>query len=103
MGDIDFTTIAQPTTVIGLAGLAIFSVVYVILQFDKSHKKAQAMFLELIEKKDIDYQNFVRERNHQTGDIIKENTQVLVQVGENIKNNTESIKKLIDINNKNNI
>jgi cbb3-type cytochrome oxidase subunit 3 len=51
----DFTKLAEPTTVIGLAALAIFSIVYVILQFNKSHKASMARFMELLEKKDENY------------------------------------------------
>jgi len=78
--------IAEPTTIVGLAGVAISAIIYLCYKF-----------IQALEKKDAIFSNFVEERNHQTGAIIKENTEVLVKVGENIKNNTESIKQLMDI------
>lgn len=86
----NFTDLAQPTTILGLATLAIGAVVWISNTMSKR-------FTEHLEEKDKNYQDFVLERNHQTGEVIEKNTQVLVSVGENIKNNTDSIKQLIEL------
>ena len=82
----NFTDLAQPTTIIGLAGICIGAIIYLC-----------NLFVKHLKEKDANYQDFVLERNHQTGDIIEKNTEILVMVGENIKNNTESVKQLIEI------
>lgn len=86
----NFTDLAQPTTVIGLAALAIGSIVYTV-------NILTSRFTKHLEEKDKNYQDFVLERNHQTGEVIQKNTEILVMVGENIKNNTDSVKQLIEL------
>lgn len=93
----NLSDLAQPTTVIGLAGLAIFAIVYLSIQHNKNMKISQDIFIKSLNEKDKNYQSFVLERNHQTGEVIQKNTEVLVMVGENIKNNTESIKQLVEL------
>jgi hypothetical protein len=85
---------AEPATVIGLASVAIGAIVYVILQFDKSHKSAMNTFIELIEKKDTNYTTFVNENNHKMTDQVKESTQTLVEVTKAIQEHTMILKDL---------
>ena len=86
----NLTTLAEPTTVIGLAGIAIGAVVYLT-------NTMSSRFTKHLEEKDKNYQDFVLERNHQTGDLIEKSTGVMVEVKNSIQQNTESVKQLINL------
>ncbi len=88
--------IAEPTTVIGLAGLAIGAIIYLSVQHNKSIRETQSAYLLSLDEKDKNYQSFVLERNHQTGEVIQKNTEILVGVGESIKSYTKSNEDLTD-------
>lgn len=93
----DWTSLSQPTTTIGLAAVAIVALVYLSGQHDKIIKETQEKFMKSLEEKDTNYQSFVMERNHQTGELIEKSTAVMVEVKENIRSNTDSIRQLIDL------
>ena len=86
----NLTTLAEPTTVIGLAGIAIGAVVYLT-------NTMSSRFTKHLEEKDKNNQDFVLERNHQTGDLIEKSTGVMVEVKNSIQQNTESVKQLINL------
>lgn len=90
MNNMNFTDLAQPTTVIGLAGIAIGALVYLT-------NSMTSRFTKHLEEKDKNYQDFVLERNHQTGEIIEKSTAVMVEVKDSIRQNTDSVRQLIEI------
>lgn len=85
----DLTAFTEPTTIIGLAGLSIWAIIYIANRFIKS-----------MEKKDNAFNDFVQERNHQVGDIIVKNTEVLIEVKDSIRNHTQAVAKLIELHTK---
>lgn len=100
----NLTNLAEPTTIIGLAGLAIVSIIYISVRYETTMTQRDMKHYALLEEKDKNYQTYVTENNHQKTEIFeqmldmtKENTKVMVGVGENIRQNTESIKQLVDI------
>ena len=93
----DWTSLAEPTTTIGLASVAIIAIVYLSNQHNKNIKETQQEFLSSIREKDENYQSFVTERNHQTGELIERSTAVMVEIKDNIRSNTDSIRQLVDL------
>lgn len=85
----DFT---EPTTVIGLAAVAIGAIVYVILQFDKSHKKAMGEFIDMLKNKDENYTSFVNSNNHKMTEQVTASTEALVSVTKAIEESTRSME-----------
>ena len=69
----------------GLSALAIMALLYSTSQFNKILCQERKQFMEYIEK-----------HNHQTTEIVAEYTRAVVESSNNIKENTEVLKKVAD-------
>lgn len=100
----DLTSLGQylPTTIYGLAGILIIVAGYSLRDMNKSHKEQNARLIELLEKKDQNYSDFVKSENHQKTEMIEKSTAAIVQSTEvmksvqfSIESNTDTTKELL--------
>lgn len=94
----DYSALMQylPTTVYGLAGVLVIVAGYSLRDMNKSHKEQNAKLIELLEKKDDNYSNFVNSENHQKTEMIEKSTAAIVQSTEVMKSIQNSIESHTD-------